>query len=122
MLPFAIRSGLTPLAAAMAMNLFGHGIALSYDLVIQGAPAVSASAAGISASQILTEGRPVFWVMGLTTVFTAFFLNRKNMKVTPEATGFFCIFRPRPPLSSRQNIGLCSSNSLSCRYFYHADF
>ena len=36
MLPFAVRAGLTPLAAAMAMNLFGHGIALSYDLVIQG--------------------------------------------------------------------------------------
>lgn len=34
MLPFSIRAGLTPLAAAMAMNLFGHGIALSYDLVV----------------------------------------------------------------------------------------
>ncbi len=79
MLPFAVRAGLTPLAAAMAMNLFGHGIALSYDLVIQGAPAISASAAGISASQILSEGRPVFWVMGLTTVLSAFFLNRKSM-------------------------------------------
>lgn len=85
MLPFAIRSGLTPLAAAMAMNLFGHGIALSYDLVIQGAPAVSASAAGISSSQILTEGRPLFWVMGLTTVLSAFLLNRKNMKSTIRA-------------------------------------
>ena len=79
MLPFAVRAGLTPLAAAMAMNLFGHGIALSYDLVIQGAPAVSASAAGISASQILSEGRPVFWVMGAATVLSAFFLNRKSM-------------------------------------------
>ena len=79
MLPFAVRAGLTPFSIAMAMNLFGHGIALSYDLVIQGAPAISASAAGISASQILSEGRPVFWVMGLTTVLSAFFLNRKSM-------------------------------------------
>ncbi|MCI8949566.1 MAG: citrate transporter [Lachnospiraceae bacterium] len=79
MLPFAVRTGLNPLFAAMAMNLFGHGIALSYDLVIQGAPAISAGAAGISASQILTEGRPVFLVMGAATVLSAFLLNRKYM-------------------------------------------
>lgn len=79
MLPFAIQAGLTPLAAAMAMNLFGHGIALSYDVVVQGAPAISASAAGIPASQILTQGRPVFWVMGITTTVSAFLLNRKTM-------------------------------------------
>ena len=79
MLPFAIQAGLTPLAAAMAMNLFGHGIALSYDVVVQGAPAISASAAGIPASQILTQGRPVFWVMGIATTVSAFLLNRKTM-------------------------------------------
>ena len=79
MLPFAIRTGLNPLAAAVAMNLFGHGIALSYDLVIQGAPAVSAAAAGIPASRILEEGRPVFLVMAFTTVTAAFLLNRKTL-------------------------------------------
>lgn len=82
MLPFAIRAGLNPLMAAIAMNLFGHGIALSYDLVIQGAPAVSAGAAGITPGQILTEGRPVFLVMGITTVTAAFLLNRKHMAWT----------------------------------------
>lgn len=82
MLPFAVRGGLKPLAAAMAMNLFGHGIALSYDVVIQGAPAISASAAGISASQILTEGRPVFFAMGISTVVAAFLLNRKTMAIS----------------------------------------
>ena len=61
------------------MNLFGHGIALSYDLVVQGAPAISAAAAGISTSQILTEGRPVFWAMGIAAVTSAFLLNRKTM-------------------------------------------
>lgn len=81
MLPFAVRTGLNPLAAAMAMNLFGHGIALSYDLVIQGAPAISAGAAGITTSDILIEGRPVFLVMGAATVLSAFFLNRKDLAV-----------------------------------------
>ncbi len=83
MLPFAVRAGLKPLAAAMAMNLFGHGIALSYDVVIQGAPAISASAAGISTSQILTEGRPVFLAMSAATVTAAFLLNRKSLSAPP---------------------------------------
>ena len=79
MLPFAVRAGLEPLSAAMAMNLFGHGIALSYDFVIQGAPSISAGAAGISASDILTQGRPVFLVMGIVTVLSAYLLNRREI-------------------------------------------
>lgn len=81
MLPFAVRAGLKPIAAAMAMNLFGHGFALSYDVVIQGAPAISASAAGITTSQVLSEGRPVFLVMGITAAIAAFWLNRKCLAV-----------------------------------------
>lgn len=85
MLPFAVKAGLKPLAAAMAMNLFGHGIALSYDFVIQGAPAVSAGAAGIATSDILTEGRPIFLVMGIVTVTAAYLLNRKELSVKETA-------------------------------------
>jgi hypothetical protein len=79
MLPFAVKSGLKPLYAAIAMNLFGHGFALSYDLVIQGTPAISAGAAGISTSEILNSGRPIFLVMGIVTVVTAYLLNRKDI-------------------------------------------
>lgn len=78
-LPIALHSGLSPLFAAMAMNLAGHGFALSYDAVIQGAPAISARAAGISAGEILNQGRPLFWIMGLGTVLAAFVMNRKSM-------------------------------------------
>ncbi len=83
-LPFAIKAGLNPIAAAMAINLFGHGIALSYDFIIQGAPAISASSAGISTSEILSQGRPLFIVMGITTVLSAFIINRKKLKAQPE--------------------------------------
>ena len=76
-LPIAIHSGLSPLFAAMAMNLAGHGFALSYDAMIQGAPAISARAAGISTGEILAQGRPLFWIMGLGTVLAAFVMNRK---------------------------------------------
>ena len=81
MLPFAVKAGLNPLAAAMAMNLFGHGFALSYDFVIQGAPGVSAGAAGVSSADILTQAAPVFWVMGIATVVSAFLLNRRTMRI-----------------------------------------
>lgn len=80
MLPFAVKAGLNPLAAAMAMNLFGHGFALSYDFVIQGAPGVSAGAAGISTTAILRQAWPLFWVMGIVTVGSAYLLNRKDME------------------------------------------
>ena len=79
MLPFAVKAGLNPLLAAMAMNLFGHGIALSYDFVIQGAPAVSAGAAGITTSEILSQGRPVFLIMSIVTVVAAYLLNRREL-------------------------------------------
>lgn len=82
MIPIAVKTGLNPLLAAMAMNLFGHGIALSYDFVIQGAPAISAGAAGISTASILSEGRPLFLTMGIATVLSAFLLNRKYMSNT----------------------------------------
>lgn len=79
MLPVTLKAGLSPLLAAMAMNLFGHGFALSWDTVIQGAPAVSASAAGISASLLLKEAGPVFLTMGIATALAAFFFHRKEM-------------------------------------------
>ncbi len=79
-LPFALKAGLDPLAAAIALNLFGHGFALSYDLVIQGAPSISAGAAAISPSDILTKGRPLFLVMGIVTTASAYLLNRKQLK------------------------------------------
>ncbi|MDD2458074.1 MAG: hypothetical protein PHQ83_06185, partial [Eubacteriales bacterium] len=42
LLPFALRAGLPAIWAAVAMNLFGHGIGLSSDFFIQGAPSITA--------------------------------------------------------------------------------
>ena len=82
MIPLAVRKGLNPLLAAMAMNLFGHGIALSYDFIIQGAPAITAAAAGIDTQEVVVGGTPLFITMGITTVLAAFLLNKKAMETT----------------------------------------
>jgi TRAP-type C4-dicarboxylate transport system permease large subunit len=80
LLPVAVRVGLPALGVAMAMNLFGHGIALSGDFVIQGAPKLTADAAGIPVSEVVSASVPLVFVMGAITVTTAFWLLRRDMK------------------------------------------
>lgn len=79
LVPLAVKKGLTPIAAAIAMNLFGHGIALSSDIVIQGAPSITAASAGIEPQNIMQNGMPLFLTMSIVTVVSAFILNRKSM-------------------------------------------
>ncbi|MCP8970213.1 hypothetical protein [Ectobacillus ponti] len=80
LLPVAVRVGLPPIGVAMAMNLFGHGIALSGDFVIQGAPKLTADAAGIPVADVVSASVPLVIVMGIVTTITAFFLLRRDMK------------------------------------------
>jgi hypothetical protein len=80
LLPVALRVGLPALGAAMAMNLFGHGIALSGDYIIQGAPKLTADAAGLPVSQVMEASVPLVIVMGVVTTVTAFWLMRRDQK------------------------------------------
>ncbi|WP_075981522.1 hypothetical protein [Bacillus massilinigeriensis] len=81
LLPVALRVGLPALGVAMAMNLFGHGIALSGDFVIQAAPKLTADAAGLPVQSVLNASIPLVIVMGVVTTFTAFFLLKRDMKL-----------------------------------------
>lgn len=80
LLPVAIRVGLPPIGVAIAMNLFGHGIALSGDFVIQGAPKLTADAAGIPVSSVVSASIPLVIVMGVITTTVAFFFLRKEFR------------------------------------------
>ncbi|CAG7646358.1 hypothetical protein ACFQI7_23625 [Paenibacillus allorhizosphaerae] len=80
LLPVALRVGLPALAVAMAMNLFGHGIALSGDFVIQGAPKLTADAAGIPVGAVIEASVPLVIVMGVVTTVTAFWMMRRDMR------------------------------------------
>lgn len=80
MLPIAIKVGLPALGVAMAMNLFGHGIALSGDFIIQGAPKLTADAAGIGVGEVISASIPLVFVMGLVTTVVAFYFLKKDLK------------------------------------------
>lgn len=80
LLPVAIRAGLPALGVAMAMNLFGHGIALSGDFVIQGAPKLTADAAGLPVHEVISASIPLVIVMGIVTTVVAFLLLKRDMK------------------------------------------
>ncbi|WP_294180026.1 hypothetical protein [uncultured Clostridium sp.] len=79
-LPIAKKVGLPPIGTAVAMNLFGHGIALSSDFIIQAAPKLTADAAGIKVSSVISASIPLTIVMGAVTTITAFYLLRRDMK------------------------------------------
>ena len=87
LLPAAMCAGLPALWAAVAMNLFGHGIALSSDFFIQGAPAITAKAAGAkSAIDIVTASLPLWATMSIVTVVTAYFMMRKDVRNLDKAS------------------------------------
>ncbi|MCM3745855.1 hypothetical protein M3223_00665 [Paenibacillus pasadenensis] len=79
LLPVAIRVGLPALGAAMAMNLFGHGIALSGDYIIQGAPKLTADAAGLGVAQVMAASVPLLIVMGAVTTIAAYWFMRRDI-------------------------------------------
>lgn len=80
-LPVAVKSGLPKIWAAVAMNLFGHGVALSADYFIQGAPSITAKAINIEdPTVIMKAGFPLWLTMSIVTVVTAYVMMLKDIK------------------------------------------
>ncbi|MGB4440282.1 MAG: hypothetical protein WBJ13_13905 [Sedimentibacter sp.] len=80
LLPAATTAGLPAIYAAVAMNLFGHGIALSSDFFIQGAPTITAAGAGLEVSDIISASIPIWLTMSLVTVIVAFFMMKRDLR------------------------------------------
>ena len=79
--PAGLAVGLPAISVAMAMNLFGHGVCLSTDYVIQGAPKLTAEAAGVPVSDILVASTPLNIVASIVALVVAwFFVVRKDIK------------------------------------------
>ncbi|WP_044641346.1 membrane protein [Risungbinella massiliensis] len=79
-LPVASKVGLPPLATAISMNLFGHGIALSGDYVIQGSPKITADSANVPVGDILTASVPFVISMGVVSVLLAYYFIRRDLR------------------------------------------
>lgn len=79
-LPVAIRAGLPAIGVAVALNLFGHGLALSTDFFIQGAPSITSGAAGVEVADVINDGMILFWVMAIVTIAVAFYTLKRDIK------------------------------------------
>jgi len=78
--PAAAAVGLPAISAAMAINLFGHGVALSADPVIQGAPKLTAQAAGIPVNEVISASIVLDIVAAVVALTVAwFFVVRKDI-------------------------------------------
>ena len=80
MLPVALDVGLPAIGVAMAMNLFGHGIALSGDYIIQAAPKLTGDAAGIPVGDVISASIPLVIVMGVVTTVSAYIFLMRDIK------------------------------------------
>lgn len=99
LLPVAVRVGLPALGAAMAMNLFGNGIALSGDYIIQGAPKLTADAASISTASVMEASVPLVLVMGTVTTIAAFWMMRRDQRSGRWRDGLVVLDRGGVPAS-----------------------
>ncbi|HKA21686.1 MAG TPA: hypothetical protein VKN18_25640 [Blastocatellia bacterium] len=79
LVPAASSVRLPAISAAVAMNIFGHGIALSTDYVIQGAPNISAKAANLPVESVMLSGIPLILTMSIVTVTASFLIARRDI-------------------------------------------
>jgi len=79
LVPVAVKAGMPAMAAAMTVNILGHGMALSGDMVLQGAPAITAGAADVPIEGILTNGAILSITAGVVAIIIAFFMVRKEL-------------------------------------------
>lgn len=79
LVPAAASVRLPAISTAVAMNIFGHGIALSTDYVIQGAPNISAKAANVPVETVMVSGIPLIITMSVVTVTASFLIARRDI-------------------------------------------
>src|SRR5690625_2502128 len=80
LLPVAVQVGLPAMAAAVSVNLFGHGMALSADPVIQGANRLTATAAGIGTGDVLPYAFLFSLVTGVVAITISIIAIRRDMR------------------------------------------
>lgn len=85
--PAAVASGLPPMLCAIALALTGQGMALAADVVIQGAPGLTAKSAGVPVDMVLSRGAILSLVVGAVALTLAWIMNRHEIREFKEAGG-----------------------------------
>jgi len=80
LLPAAVKAGLPPINAAMAISMFGYGCALTTDFIIQGAPGITSKAAGVPVADIMAKSVPLLIVWGIIALPLSFRSVKKDLK------------------------------------------
>ncbi|SEQ14149.1 hypothetical protein [Piscibacillus halophilus] len=80
LIPAAVRVGLPVMGAAMIVALAGQGMALAADYVIQVAPMLSASSAGVETGVVADKALILSLVTGIVAITLAYFMIRKQIR------------------------------------------
>jgi hypothetical protein len=80
LLPGAIKAGLPPISAAMAISMFGYGCALTTDFIIQGAPGITAKAAGIPVVDVMGKSVPMLIIWGVIALPLSYLAVKKDIR------------------------------------------
>jgi len=81
-LPAAVVGGLPPISAAMSLSVFGEGIGLSSDFIIQGTPSVTAKLTKIPITDIISANIPVWAAVSITAAMASFIIARRSIKAS----------------------------------------
>lgn len=85
LIPAAVRAGLPPMGAAMAVALAGQGMALSSDYVMQVAPMLSAKGAGVSTASVADKALVLSLITGGVSIIGAYLMARKGIRKASAA-------------------------------------
>lgn len=80
LIPVAVRAGLPPIGAGIAISLAGQGMALSSDYMIQIAPTLSAAASNLSVSAVADRALMLSIITGVVAIGLAYVSLRKHMQ------------------------------------------
>ncbi|GAE34253.1 hypothetical protein [Halalkalibacter akibai] len=80
LIPVAIRAGLPPIGAAIAISLAGQGMALSADYMIKIAPMLNATSAGIAVDAVANRALVLSLITGSVALTCAYFSIRKSIQ------------------------------------------
>lgn len=79
LIPAAIKVGLPPMMAAVALALAGQGMTLAGDTLIQAAPGITAGAAGVPVELVTSKALILTLITGIIAIVLAWIMNKKEI-------------------------------------------